>query len=80
MLEGNCELVGVAGRTLTLECGERPGFSRAPLLVFDAAGEAREAEDVEDALECECTWCMLRTEDTDEDVDLRPRRPALPRR
>ena len=39
-----------------------------------------EVEDVEDAFECVWTWWMLRTEDTDEDVDLRPLRPAEERR
>lgn len=40
----------------------------------------REAEDVEEALEWVWTWWMERTEETDEEVDLRPRRPALERR
>lgn len=32
---------------------------------------------VEEALECEWRWwCMDRMEETDEEVDLRPRRPA----
>lgn len=48
MLEGKVEVVGVAGRTLTEECGDRDGL-------FMVAGEAidMEAEDVEEALEWE---------------------------
>lgn len=67
------------GRTLTEECGLRPcAAAVADLLVVETEGEAMEAEaeEVEDALEAECRcWWMLRMEDTEEDVDLRPRRP-----
>lgn len=46
----------------------------------ETAGEAMD-EDVDEALECEWWWCgMERIEETDEDVDLRPRRPPLERR
>jgi hypothetical protein len=40
-----------------------------------------DAEEVEEALECEwwCLW-MDRIEETDDDVDLRPRRPVELRR
>jgi hypothetical protein len=35
-----------------------------------------EMEDVDEAFECEWWWCGIeRIEDTDEEVDLRPRRP-----
>lgn len=37
-------------------------------------------EDVDDALECAGGLCMERMEETDEDVDLRPRRPFDVRR
>ena len=39
-----------------------------------------EVEDVEEALEWLWTWWMLRMEEMDEEVDLRPRRPADERR
>ncbi len=49
MLDGKLEVVGVAGRTLTEVCGLLP-----TLPVVDTAGEtATEAEDVDDAFECE---------------------------
>lgn len=48
---------------------------------METAGEASEAEEVDEALLCEWWWCgMLRIEDTDDDVDLRPRRPPDDRR
>ena len=47
ILVGKVELVGVAGRTLTEECGD---FVLCP--ETETAGEAMEADDVEDALEC----------------------------
>jgi hypothetical protein len=47
MLEGNDDVVGVAGRTFTEWCGERP----APRGVLDVVTEP--LEDVEEALECE---------------------------
>jgi len=50
ILDGNVEPVGVAGRTLTLECGDL-GFE-APIETVGEAMDA-DAEDVEDALECE---------------------------
>lgn len=79
MLEGNVDEVGVAGRTLMLLWG---------LLVIlwpwpetETAGEAMDADDVDDALECEWWWCgMLRIEDTEDEVDFRPRRPPEERR
>jgi len=50
-------VVGVAGNTLTVElvCGLRAIF---PPPDADCDGEATdaEAEDVDEALECECTW------------------------
>lgn len=91
MLLGNVVLVvGVAGRTLTLECGERVEPWRRDVAVL--VGDAKEVEDVEDALEWEwwCfepppvigpgAWGIERIEDIDDEVDLRPRRPAEERR
>lgn len=76
ILEGKEELVGVAGRTFTEECGD---FVLWP--ETETAGEASEAEDVDEALECEWWWCgMERMEDMDDDVDFRPRRPPEERR
>lgn len=76
MLVGKVELVGVAGRTLTEVWGERDLRPET-----ETAGEAMEAEDVEDALEWEWWWCgMERIEETEEEVDLRPRRPPEERR
>lgn len=37
-------------------------------------------EDVDEVLECVCTWWMLRTEETEDEVDLRPRRTPEERR
>jgi hypothetical protein len=48
MLFGNVEFVGVAGRTLTEVWGD---FVLRP--VTDTAGEAMDAEEVDEALECE---------------------------
>ena len=78
MLLGNEDDVGVAGRTLILLlCGDL--VSLRPEI--DTAGDAMDAEDVDDALECEW-WCrgIERIDDTDEDVDFRPRSPPLDRR
>ena len=75
MLDGNVEMVGVAGRTLTEVCGERA--VRGPGFMADVASERElEVEDVDEALEWLCTWWILRTEETDEEVDLRPRSPT----
>ena len=79
MLFGKEELVGVAGRTFTLACGDLVMRWEWPETL--TAGETREADDVELAFECEWWWWgMERMEETDEDVDLRPRRPPLERR
>lgn len=79
MFEGKDEDVGVAGRTFMLLCGDLEGLWEWPDV--ETAGETMEAEDVDDALLCEWWWCgMLRMEDTDEEVDLRPRRPPEERR
>lgn len=48
MLEGKVEPVGVAGRTLTEVCGD---FVLWP--ETETVGEAREADEVDEALECE---------------------------
>jgi hypothetical protein len=80
MLVGKEVDVGVAGRTLTDEWGDRGTLWGAET---ETAGEAMEteAEDVDDALLCVWWWWgMLRIEDTDEEVDLRPRRPPEERR
>jgi hypothetical protein len=76
MLFGKEEFVGVAGRTLTEVCGD---FDLRP--ETETAGEVMDAEEVDEALECEWWWYGIeRTEDTEEDVDLRPRRPPEERR
>lgn len=51
MLEGKDEDVGVAGRTLMLLWGDLDGLCEWPEV--ETAGEASEAEDVDDALLCE---------------------------
>jgi len=67
--------VGGAGRILT------DGLGECPDLEFDIFGLATlaDAEEVEEALLWDMTdgwWmCMLRTEDTEDDVDLRPPMP-----
>lgn len=72
MLDGKEVLVGVAGRTLTEWCGERPG-----VLVVDT----EPVELVELAFECEWWWCgMVRMDDNEEEVDFRPRSPVDERR
>lgn len=79
MLLGKEEDVGVAGRTLMLLCGDLVSLWAWP--ETETAGEAMLAEEVEDALLCEWWWCgMERMEDTDDEVDLRPRRPPEERR
>lgn len=37
-------------------------------------------DDTEDVFEWVCAWWMLRTDETEDDVDLRPRKPADERR
>jgi hypothetical protein len=70
-LLGKVELVGVPGSTLTLEWGDL-ALCPATLTV----GDVMDAEDVEEALECEWWWCGIeRMEDTEEEVDFLPRRP-----
>lgn len=79
MLEGKVDEVGVAGRTLMLLCGLLAILWLWP--DTETAGEVMEAEDVEEAFECEWWWCGIdRIEDTEEEVDLRPRRPPEERR
>lgn len=77
MLLGNRVFaVGVAGSIFTDECGDRD-------ILVDAAGVdtvSRLFVDAEDAFECVRAWWMLRIEDTDDEVDLRPRSPADDRR
>lgn len=54
MLDGKVPAVGVEGKTLTEECGERP--SREPEVDESPDGEAKEALLVLEALEWEW-WC-----------------------
>lgn len=72
--EGKCVLVGVAGRTLMVECGDRAdrlaGLCR-PSMLF---------EDTDEALLCVVCLGMLLIDESDEDVDLRPRNPVELRR
>ena len=51
MFEGNVEMVGVAGRTLTEVCGEREGLEKAAEEWMELV-----VEDVEEALEWLGTW------------------------
>jgi hypothetical protein len=86
-------VVGVVGRTFTEECGERPVLPWRPPrcrreLLVDV-GLAIDVDDVDEAFEWEC-WCfdpftegccgIERMLDIEEEVDLRPRRPAEERR
>lgn len=76
---GKEEFVGVAGSTFTLECGDL-GVLWCPETV-ETEGETREADDVEEALECVWWWCgILRIDETELDVDFLPRRPPEDRR
>lgn len=74
IVDSKCEfVVGVAGSTLIEECGDRPalllpGLWRCSML-FD---------DVEEALLCVWYRGILLTEETEEEVDFRPRRPPEP--
>lgn len=65
-------------------CGS--GLSRPALRAFTSA-EPNADDTMLSTLElvllvllCVCTWWILRTDETDDDVDLRPRSPADPRR
>ena len=55
---------------------------RGDRAVFGTDDNVNEFDDVDDAFECECEcrWCTDRTDETDDDVDLRPRSPADARR
>ena len=78
MFDGNVVAVGVEGRTFTDVWEERPVVFEA--LFVDGKAEEwteLEVEEVEEALECVWTWWMLRIEETDEEVDFRPRRPMV---
>jgi hypothetical protein len=76
-LDGKVVLVGVAGRTLTLVCGLRPPIL---LKLEDPVGLAMDADDdMEEALEWCCCWCIERIEDTEDEVDFRPLSPELRR-
>ena len=77
---GRVPVVGVAGNTLTELCGDRPSLD--PEAEERPEGDAIELLDVLDAFECVCWWLgwcwyVLRIEETEEDVDLRPRSPEV---
>jgi len=63
----------VEGRTLTEEWGEREVLEKLTLEWMEL-----DVEEVEEALEWLGIWWMLRMEETDDEVDLRPRRPPVP--
>jgi len=71
---GNPPAVGVAGRTLTEWCGDRVDC----IGVLDTDVDTEPLDEVELALLCEWwwVWCSERTDETDDEVDLRPRRPG----
>ncbi len=88
-LLGNAPVVvGVAGNTLTLECGLRVAPTALPRIEVEVlVGLAIEAEEVLEALECVCWWpcdaaaCGIdRMLETELLVDLRPRSPVPDRR
>ena len=83
MFEGKAPKVGVAGRTLTELCGELMWcwLEDLPTDEWCKAEELMEfdVEEVDEALECAGGRCMERIDETDDDVDFRPRRPE-PRR
>ena len=74
LLGRRLEAPGVVGSTLTDGCGDLDtravGVDADPTLL----------EDTDDALECVCVWWMLRIDEMDDEVDLRPRSPADDRR
>ena len=76
MLERKWEfVVGVAGSTFIDACGDLP-----TLLLPGLWRVSRLFEDAEEALLCVWWRGILRIDETDEDVDLRPRSPTEPRR
>lgn len=70
MLEGKDATVGVEGRTLTEVCGDLDDFENGTEEWMEL-----EVEEVEEAFEWVGKWWMLRMEDTDDEVDLRPLKP-----
>jgi hypothetical protein len=81
ILEGKVVDVGVAGRTLMLLCGDFLVCEEMWPDIVETEGEAMEADEVEEALLCVWWWCGIeRMLETEEDVDLRPRRPPDERR
>ena len=81
MLEGKVVDVGVAGRTLMLLCGDFFVCEAMWPETVETEGEAMEADEVDEALLCVWWWCGIeRMLETEEDVDLRPRRPPDERR
>ena len=82
MAEGKAEVVGVAGRTLMDEWGERGGGG---LVGGERRAEERvegvREEEGEDASECPCAGgCRLRIEEMEDEVEVRPRGPCEERR
>jgi hypothetical protein len=74
ILLGNWLDVGVAGRTFTEECGDLETLWACD--DTETAGEAREAEEVEEAFECVWWWCgILLILDTELDVLFLPLKP-----
>lgn len=74
MLGSREDAPGVVGSTLTDGWGDLDGRAvgvDADPTLFD---------EMDDALECECVWWMLRIEEIEDDVDLRPRNPPAERR
>lgn len=77
MLDGRLLDCGVTGRTLTEWCGEVPRWR----VDLDMDVDTDPFELVDEALEWVCWWWWIdRIEDTEDDVDLRPRSPADERR
>jgi hypothetical protein len=76
MFVGKVVAVGVAGRTLTDVCGDLG----TPLLPSTLDCTELVLEEVEEVFECVCTWWRLRMDETEDEVDLRPRKPAEDRR
>lgn len=58
---------------MTEEWGEREVLEKLTLEWMEL-----DVEEVEEALEWLGIWWMLRMEETDDEVDLRPRRPPVP--
>lgn len=67
--------VGVLGSTLSVDMLGLARRLREGLVATPREGEATELEEPDEATECDCRWpCIERIEETDDEVDLRPRR------